>query len=437
MVAYLCYAALNETVFDLIDKLSQRLFIIRWIIMKNSKFMVAFLALLSMLSYIATDMYLPAFKDIEVGLSTGPEQIAFSLSVFLVGLAIGQFFWGVASDKYGQRVTLLLGLVLFTLSSLGLAFSFEVWHLLVLRFIQAIGVSAPAVIWQAYTIRKFSEKESQLIFATVMPLVALSPALAPQIGVVILNIFGWQSIFLSLTFLGVILCFASTKLERDTVSEKKISVLTDVKEILLNKQYSGNVLMYATSSATFFAYLTGIPEVMNQFGYDSKVIALSFVPQTIAFVMGGYICKRALKHFSNEIVLKCFIIIFSLSSLAVFFITQNIFYNILSLLIPFWIIAMANGAMYPIFVNRALSSVSAESPATAAGLQNSLVILISSIASGVVASYASQLLTVTGICVLVSLFTFLIGYITTEKFLSKYFRTPDVAYLCLRDKSKD
>ncbi|NMU81744.1 MFS transporter, partial [Vibrio parahaemolyticus] len=90
------------------------------------------------------------------------------------------------------------------IASFGLAFCDQVWQLLTLRFIQAIGVCAPAVIWQAMVIKRYSSS-SQQIFATIMPLVALSPALAPQLGVVLADNFGWHSIFITLTLVGVFL----------------------------------------------------------------------------------------------------------------------------------------------------------------------------------------------------------------------------------------
>ncbi len=67
--------------------------------MKISKLQLIYLSALSMLGFIATDMYLPTFKAMEVDFATGPEQIALSLTVFLVGMASGQLVWGLASDK--------------------------------------------------------------------------------------------------------------------------------------------------------------------------------------------------------------------------------------------------------------------------------------------------------------------------------------------------
>lgn len=61
--------------------------------MKVSFFQLVYLSALSMLGFIATDMYLPAFKMMETAFATGPEQIALSLTVFLVGMALGQLLW--------------------------------------------------------------------------------------------------------------------------------------------------------------------------------------------------------------------------------------------------------------------------------------------------------------------------------------------------------
>ncbi len=356
--------------------------------MNISKLQLVYLAALSMLGFVATDMYLPAFKAMEIDFMTGPEQIALSLTVFLVGMAVGQLLWGLASDKFGHRNTLAAGLALFTLASLGLAFSDQVWQLLSLRFVQAIGVCAPAVIWQAMVIKRYSSS-SQQIFATIMPLVALSPALAPQLGVVLADSFGWHSIFVALTVLGLVLV-AATMAQPSVANEpKQSSVKSDIKHLLSSKTYLGNVMMFATASAAFFAYLTGMPEIMAQLGYDAKDIGMSFVPQTIAFMVGGYLGKVGVRKFGDEKVLRQLIGLFSVAALLIFIASQWQLTSIWPILAPFCLIAVANGALYPIVVNRALASAK-QSPATAAGLQNSLQITVSSLSSALVAALASQ-----------------------------------------------
>lgn len=397
-----------------------------------SKLQLFYLALLSMLGFIATDMYLPAFKAMEVAFATGPEQIALSLTVFLVGMAIGQLVWGLASDKFGHRNTLAAGLLLFTVASLGLAYSDQVWQLLTLRFVQAIGVCAPAVIWQAMVIKRHSSR-SQQIFATIMPLVALSPALAPQLGVLLAEQFGWSSIFIALTLIGGVLIVATMAQENVPEQPKQTSISTDIKALLGSKVYVGNVMMFATASAAFFAYLTGMPEIMAQLGYEAKDIGLSFIPQTIAFMLGGYLGKVGVAKFGDEKVLRQLIGLFSVAALLVFVASQWQLTSIWPILAPFCLIAVANGALYPIVVNRALASAK-QSPATAAGLQNSLQITVSSVSSALVAAMASQAQGVTGVAIILCMGGLWAGYIVSNRELSSHFTTPDNARVVSEDE---
>lgn len=134
---------------------------------------------------------------------------------------------------------------------MGLVFTKEIWQLLSLRFIQAIGVCAPAVIWQAMVISQNSKKVSQQIFSTIMPLVALSPALAPQLGVLLLNNIGWRSIFIALTLMGVVLVFMTLAQKESNALHKSTSVKADISALMHSRVYLGNVMMFATASAAF------------------------------------------------------------------------------------------------------------------------------------------------------------------------------------------
>ncbi len=393
--------------------------------MKITKLQLIYLSALSMLGFIATDMYLPAFKLIEQDFATGPEQVALSLTVFLVGMGLGQFLWGLASDRFGHRNTLFAGLAIFTIASVGLAWSQHVWQLLSLRLLQAVGVCAPAVIWQSMVIDKFDKKTSQQIFATIMPLVALSPALAPQLGVLLTELWGWHSIFVVLAITGAFLATITLSMQdQQTTKQKQTSIAADLKSLLTSRHYVGNVLLYAVTSAAFFAYLTGMPEIMSQLGYSAKDIGLSFIPQTIAFMLGGYLGKKLVIKLGDEAVLKQLLGLETVAMLLVFVACQWELSNVWPILAPFCLLAVANGALYPIVVNRALSSA-AHCSATAAGLQNSLQIGISSLASVFVAAFALVAQTAVGYAILGCLVLMWLSYLIATPALTNKLTVPD------------
>ncbi|QIZ76040.1 purine nucleoside transporter PunC [Ferrimonas lipolytica] len=372
-----------------------------------------YLSGLSMLGFIATDMYLPVFKQMEAFYLTGAESIALSLSVFLAGMAGGQLLWGMASDRFGRRQTLLIGLAVYTLASIGLWFSSEIWQLLSLRFLQAIGVCAPAVIWQALVIDRYDSKKAQQIFATIMPLVALSPALAPQIGVGLASMFGWKSIFAALSVIGAVLLTITYRLPNTPKIKNERAVFNDITTLLSSRVFMGNVIMFGAASAAFFAFLTGMPEIMHRLGYAETEIGLAFVPQTIAFMLGGYIGKKWVNRHGDKGLLRFLVLLFAVISTTLLVVTQQPLVSIWPLLIPFCLMASVNGAIYPILVSRALGSAT-QMAATAAGLQNSLQITISFGASAVVAAFASQALEITGIAIAASAAVVFSGYLTAN-----------------------
>lgn len=352
--------------------------------MQPSKGFLIWLIGLSVLGFLATDMYLPAFPAIQQDLGSDASAISASLSLFLAGFAFAQLAWGPLSDKYGRKCVLLIGLSIFAVSCLGMLWVENVTQLLVLRFIQAVGVCSAAVSWQALVTDHYPAHRASRIFATIMPLVGLSPALAPLLGSWLLNHFDWQAIFAVLFGITLILmipalCLKSQPAKPLPVGEKKVSFLS----LLKSRTYSGNVLIYAACSASFFAWLTGSPFIISEMGYGAAAIGLSYMPQTIAFLIGGYGCRSALQKFKGETLLPWLLVLYALSTAATWGIAISGHATLTLVLIPFCIMAMANGAIYPIVVSAALLPFSHAS-GKAAALQNTLQLGLCFIASLVV-----------------------------------------------------
>lgn len=361
--------------------------------MKTSSSFMFYLAGLSMLGYLATDMYLPAFGAMQRELQTTAGAISASLSIFLAGFAIAQLIWGPLSDKLGRKPVLLAGLGLFAIGCLGMLWVENATQLLVLRFIQAVGVCSAAVSWQALVVDRYRDGKANRVFATIMPLVALSPALAPLLGAWLLNHFSWRSIFVVLLAITLLLLIPTMVLQErkkaraDNSDQPKNTV--SFWQLLQSPTFSGNVMIFAACSAGFFAWLTGSPFILENMGYSPNVIGLSYVPQTLAFLLGGFGCRSALAHIKGNTLLPWLLVGYAGSMIALYLIATLTTPSLLTLLIPFCLMALVNGACYPIIVANALMPFP-DNTGKAAALQNTLQLGLCFVASMLVSAYISQ-----------------------------------------------
>ncbi|EEX4844927.1 Bcr/CflA family multidrug efflux MFS transporter [Escherichia coli] len=360
---------------------------------------LVWLAGLSVLGFLATDMYLPAFAAIQADLKTPASAVSASLSLFLAGFAAAQLLWGPLSDRYGRKPVLLIGLTIFALGSLGMLWVENAATLLVLRFVQAVGVCAAAVIWQALVTDYYPSQKVNRIFATIMPLVGLSPALAPLLGSWLLVHFSWQAIFATLFAITVVLILPIFWLKPTTKARNNSQDGLTFTDLLRSKTYRGNVLIYAACSASFFAWLTGSPFILSEMGYSPAVIGLSYVPQTIAFLIGGYGCRAALQKWQGKQLLPWLLVLFAVSVIATWAAGFISHVSLVEILIPFCVMAIANGAIYPIVVAQALRPFP-HATGRAAALQNTLQLGLCFLASLVVSwliSISTPLLTTTSV----------------------------------------
>ncbi|EFN7125052.1 purine nucleoside transporter PunC [Escherichia coli] len=367
--------------------------------MQPGKRFLVWLAGLSVLGFLATDMYLPAFAAIQADLQTPASAVSASLSLFLAGFAAAQLLWGPLSDRYGRKPVLLIGLTIFALGSLGMLWVENAATLLVLRFVQAVGVCAAAVIWQALVTDYYPSQKVNRIFATIMPLVGLSPALAPLLGSWLLVHFSWQAIFATLFAITVVLILPIFWLKPTTKAHNNSQDGLTFTDLLRSKTYRGNVLIYAACSASFFAWLTGSPFILSEMGYSPAVIGLSYVPQTIAFLIGGYGCRAALQKWQGKQLLPWLLVLFAVSVIATWAAGFISHVSLVEILIPFCVMAIANGAIYPIVVAQALRPFP-HATGRAAALQNTLQLGLCFLASLVVSwliSISTPLLTTTSV----------------------------------------
>lgn len=248
---------------------------------------------------LSIDMYLPALPELERSFATSAAFVQLSLSCFLIGLALGQLFAGPLSDVYGRRRPLMIGMMVYAVSSLLCAFSPSIGVLVVLRLIQGLSGSVGVVISRAAVRDLYSGSELTRFFALLMIVNGLGPIAAPVIGGQLLRFTTWQGVFLVLFGAGVLFCLMIWLRLPETLPPERRSngglgsTVASFGKLLRNRTFMGYVLSQSFVNGAMFAYISGSSFVLqNIFGVSPQMYSLIFAVNGLGIIITGQIAGR-------------------------------------------------------------------------------------------------------------------------------------------------
>ena len=161
---------------------------------RSERQVIGFLAFLSVILAFGVDSMLPAFDRIsdQFDLRRGSGEVSLVITWYLLGMAAGQMFWGLLSDRFGRRVILLVGLALYGAGALGAGFAQSMNGLLAMRFVWGLGAASPSVTRLAVARDLYSGDQMARVISFVMAVFLLGPAMAPAVGEGILLVGDWR-----------------------------------------------------------------------------------------------------------------------------------------------------------------------------------------------------------------------------------------------------
>ncbi len=274
---------------------------------RSNFFIILILGALSTVTPFAIDMYLPAFPQIAADLETSAPKIAFSLSSYLVGMAIGQIFYGPLLDRFGRKPPLYFGLLLFITASIGCIASGTIESLIIFRFLQALGGCAAQVAAVTMVRDFFPAEERTKVFSLLVLILGAAPLLAPTVGSFVAANLGWQSVFIVLAgmiavLLAIVFFFLPEGHEPDeSVSLKLKPLLANFAAILKEPQFYTYALAGAFAFAGLLVYVAAAPVIfMDVFGVGAKTFGGIFALLSIGIIGGSQVNLLLTRWFGSE-----------------------------------------------------------------------------------------------------------------------------------------
>jgi DHA1 family bicyclomycin/chloramphenicol resistance-like MFS transporter len=260
---------------------------------------IAVLALLTAVSPLSTDMYLPAFPQMATDLGAPAAGIQLTLTTFLVGLALGQLVIGPLSDGTGRRKPLIAGAAVCLLASIATAVAPTIEFLIVARFIQGFSGAAGVVLSRAIIADSAKGVRGAKLLGLMMIIGGIAPVLAPVLGGAIIAGLGWRGVFWALAFMVAlmfvaVLCFIKESLPASRRQSGGVKAMFGSgRTVLSNRNYVGNLVTFCFAFAAMFAYISASPFVLqNILGLSPGTYSLVFGVNSLAIMISAIIATR-------------------------------------------------------------------------------------------------------------------------------------------------
>lgn len=343
---------------------------------------VVVLGLLSAIGPLCTDFYLPALPEITEQLSATGTQTQLSLTAALIGLGLGQMFFGPLSDRIGRRKPLALSLLLFIFSSAMCAVTQDIHLLIGWRFLQGFAGAGGSVLSRSIARDRYQGTLLTQFFALLMTVNGIAPVLSPVLGGYIITAFDWRILFWTMAGIGVVLLVLSLTVLHETLPAKSASTAQQPKgtPVLKNRRFMRYCLIQAFMMAGLFSYIgTSSFVIQSEYGMSPMQFSLLFGLNGIGLIIAALIFSKLARRVAAETLLRRGLVLAVLcAAMTLLFAWSQL--PVLALVGLFFTVSFMSG-ISTVSGAEAMSAVSSAQSGTASALMGTLMFVCGGIAA--------------------------------------------------------
>ena len=280
----------------------------------HSRLTLPLLVLVSMMGPLALNIVMAALPGMVHTLATTREMVQLTISLFLLGQAVSQLFVGPLSDRFGRKPVLTISIGVYVLASLGAGMASDIGQLIVLRVLQAFGATAGLTLARTIVRDLYPRETAASMIGYVTMGMVVAPMIAPSLGAVLDEAFGWRAIFLACALLGLAAIALTLLILKETrpvalTGATAADVLRRSGELLLNRRFLGYAGASTGASAMFYAFLGAAPfivvDLMHRppWEYGAWYVVMAFGYMGGNFLSGRF--SRRIVRSSAALTARC------------------------------------------------------------------------------------------------------------------------------------
>lgn len=336
--------------------------------------LVPLLMAMTSIGPLSLNILVPAVPGLVATLATDTGAVQLTISLYLLGLAASQLVMGPLSDRFGRRPVVLAGLALTTIASLAAIAASSIGSLIAARLVQALGASTGLVIGRAIIRDLVDRERAASMIGLVTTAMVMIPMITPLIGGILDTAFGWEAIFVFVAAAsGMVLIWAGIVLPETRPESAEGGGLarywSDLRVLAASPSFNAYMLAGAFASASYFAFLGGIPHVVvTMMGRTSAEYGVWFAISSIGYMAGNFLASRYSVRYGVDAMIR-WGMWFQLVACAVAIILGEYALHLgpAVLFMPQLFISVGNGVALPNAIAGAVS-VRPEAAGTASGL---------------------------------------------------------------------
>ncbi len=254
--------------------------------------------LLAALGLMSMALYTPAMTEIVHAFGTTEAMVKLTISVYLAGFCVSQLICGPLSDGFGRRPITIAFMVIYLAASILALFATTIDTLLVARFLQGVGAAVGVTISRAIVRDLFTHDASARVMNLIGIVIAVGPAVAPTLGGMTMELFGWQAIFVVMVCLGILVVLMAIFIIRETVSRdlsriRPKELLRSYCTLLTSRQFVYASLGVGGTTGGLYTAATILPFVlMGRVGMTATQFGIGLLLQTSCYFVGSLLFRR-------------------------------------------------------------------------------------------------------------------------------------------------